>query len=712
MESLSEHPRSIASRLGKYEIIARLGKGGMARIYLGVARGVGGFHKLVVLKRLESSDDSFRQMFLDEARLAALLHHPNVVNTYEVSETEGSYFIAMEYLEGQSLDEIIREIKNQGRALEPPFCARVLADALIGLHYVHELCDYAGAPLNIVHRDISPHNLFLTYEGNVKVLDFGVAKAEGNIAETGAGILKGKLAYMAPEQAGEEPVDRRADVFSVGAVLWETLTLQRLRSEQTAAGVLNEALHAPLPDLASLRPGLDLHFETVLWRALSRSPQRRYQTAQEMRQALLDYLSAHPCSQEDLADFMHARFGALRSRTQRQINECLRRSENQGPVISITTEEDNTTALVAQVDALPRDLPLLDSGSLPLTSEDVTTPLAPDAMGPSTAPPPPLPDASGATRSRSLIFAEAPEEAGHGKRWLVVTSLVAGAALVWFWLQRSSLAEISKLASQARPDPALTTPPETLLRLHGSNTIGQELAPSLVEAFLKKKGLTGIERSGMQDNGVVKGRDPHDGKLRQIEVAARGSATAFTDLTAGACDVGMSSRRIKPEEATELMAKGLGDLQSPAGEHVLGLDGIAVIVHPNSPLQRIDLATLRRVFTGEISDYRALVVRPVRFTSTRATTARARSTPSSTYAWQIRPSRPTRRAMPTARSCLARLRAISRLSASLASPTCAAPKHWPSLNQGPSRFTRPPSRWPRRATRFRADSTSTSRSSG
>ena len=178
-------------RLGKYEVIARLGKGGMALVLLAVSRGPGGFNKLVVLKSLETQDEAFRRMFLDEARLAALLHHPNVVNTYEVSDTGGQYFIAMEYLDGQALDKVIRETKKLGVLLQPRLCARLIADALSGLHYTHELCDYTGEPLGVVHRDISPHNLFLTYEGSVKLLDFGVAKTAAKTTSTDAGVLKG-----------------------------------------------------------------------------------------------------------------------------------------------------------------------------------------------------------------------------------------------------------------------------------------------------------------------------------------------------------------------------------------------------------------------------------------------------------------------------------------------------------------------------------------
>jgi phosphate transport system substrate-binding protein len=609
VDQLVDSSGPVPPRLGKYDVIARLGKGGMAQIHLGLARGMGGFHKLVVLKRLESSDESFRHMFLDEARLAALLHHPNVVDTYEVSEAAGSYFIAMEYLEGQSLDKIIREMRKRGRQLEPPFCARLVADALSGLHYMHELRDYAGTPLEVVHRDVSPHNLFLTYAGHVKVLDFGVAQSTAQVAETEVGVLKGKLAYMAPEQAAAEPIDRRADVYSAGAVLWELLTLERLRTRESASSVLDEAIAGSVPDLASVRPGLDRRFDNVLWRALAKSPRRRYQTAQEMRDALLEYLVAHPCSQEDLAEFMQTRFAELRSRTQRQINACLLRAEAQDPVISVTDEEDSS---LPQVSGVPRGLPILDSSSLPMLASDspparddvATRPLAPAAMLPSNSPPP-LRQSSSAARSRSPVFAEEPEAASDKSGLVVAGALLALVALLVLWLQRPSPNSRTP-NDKAYGDPATTRTVETLLRLHGSNTIGQELAPRLVEAFLKKRGYANVELTGTAEQSRIEARDPADGKLRQVEVRAHGSTTAFADLAAGTCDVGLSSRRIKPEEAAELERKGMGDLQSPAGEHVLGLDGIAVIVHPNSTLHRIDLSNLRRAFTGQLSDFAGL----------------------------------------------------------------------------------------------------------
>lgn len=606
LSSIGDSAPTPASRVGKYEVIARLGKGGMAQIHLAITRGPGGFNKLVVLKHLESSDDSFRQMFLDEARLAALLHHPNVVQTYEVSETNDSYFIAMEYLEGQPLDKVIREMKKRGQQLEPRVCARIVADALSGLHYTHELRDYSGTPLDVVHRDVSPHNLFVTYDGNVKVLDFGVAKTSAKINETAVGVLKGKLGYMAPEQAAAQPTDRRADIFAMGIVLWELLTLERFRTADSAAGVLGEALRGSLPDLTRVRPGVPRQLEQVLWQALAHDPRRRYQTAQEMRDELVQYLVLEPCSSEELAERMQHDFGVLREKLQRQIGQCLERAEAQDPRVIVTEEATDGWLPLPDFGPIERSLPLLDSGSLPVRRDDATTPLAPGAMFPSNPPPPAGPEGSIGHRSRALTFAEETGPAGGGlRRFLMLGGFVAVAILALVWSRRPS-AEPPLPGKAAAPlDPAKASRGELLLRLHGSNTIGQELAPRLVEAFLKQQGYADVKRDAPGERALVRARDPRDGKPRAIEIVARGSTTAFADLGDGNCDVGLSSRRIKPEEVARLRDQGLGDLESAAAEHVLGLDGIAVIVHPNSPLQHIDLDTLRGIFTGQLADYSA-----------------------------------------------------------------------------------------------------------
>src|SRR5690349_9631966 len=206
-------------RVGRYRILSELGRGGMSNVFLAVASGPGGVNKLVVLKALLpdlSTEPYALAMFLDEARLAARLNHANVVQTYEVGTEGDRHVIVMEYLEGQPLSAVLRRAGSAGLPFTLPSYLRVIVSMLEGLHYAHELTSYDGSPLMFVHRDVSPQNVFLTYDGQVKLLDFGIAKAATSQNHTAAGVIKGKLAYMAPEQMVASRIDRRADVYSVG----------------------------------------------------------------------------------------------------------------------------------------------------------------------------------------------------------------------------------------------------------------------------------------------------------------------------------------------------------------------------------------------------------------------------------------------------------------------------------------------------------------
>jgi serine/threonine protein kinase len=313
-----------AASFGKYNLFASLGRGGMADVFLSVARGPMGFNKLAVIKRLRAAladDPQFREMFLDEARLAARLNHPNVVHTYEVGDQDGVYFIAMEYLEGQPLNKVIREAVKRNEIFDQCFCARVISDALAGLNHAHELADYDGRPLNIIHRDISPHNIFVTYGGQVKVVDFGIAKAALSSTETEVGVLKGKVAYMSPEQAMAGPIDQRADIFAMGIVLWELLTRQRLMTGDSAASTLNRLLNAPIPSVSTLREDVDPELDAIVGRALEKDPQYRFQTAQEMRDALDTFIRAtgDKFRQDEVGRRMTTMFAKVREEVQRQI---------------------------------------------------------------------------------------------------------------------------------------------------------------------------------------------------------------------------------------------------------------------------------------------------------------------------------------------------------------------------------------------------------
>lgn len=323
-------PANQETAIGKYHVFATLGRGGMADVFLSVARGPVGFNKLVVIKRLRAQlaeDPIFRDMFLDEARLAARLSHPNIVNTFEVGEHKNVFFIAMEYLEGQALNKVLREAIKQNLEIPPAYAARIVADALAGLAYAHELRDYDGAPLGIIHRDISPHNLFVTYDGHTKVVDFGIAKARSTSTSTEVGVLKGKVAYMAPEQAMASVLDARADLFAMGIVLWELIARQRLFPGDNAAATLHRLMSEPIPRVSSIVPSVPPALDDLIARALEKDPDRRFASATSMRQALENWMMQEGVAvrNDDIAALLAMLFSAVRDDVQGKVRQYMSR---------------------------------------------------------------------------------------------------------------------------------------------------------------------------------------------------------------------------------------------------------------------------------------------------------------------------------------------------------------------------------------------------
>lgn len=284
-----------ARAFGKYRLLAELGRGGMADVHLAVAIGPAGFSKLQVIKRLRpgmTDIEEMRSMMLDEARLAARLNHKNIVQTNEVGIVDEQYFLAMEYLDGQPYHRILKRAAQLGRTIPLPFAVKILCEILSGLHYAHEAKDYDGHPLGVVHRDVSPQNVFVTYDGQVKVVDFGIAKAARRLVETQTGIIRGKITYMAPEQAFASEVDRRADIFSVGVLLWEAVAGERLWGNLSDPEIVARLLHE-IPSVATVRPDAPADLVDLCARALARDPARRPATAAEMRSELEGYLAVH-----------------------------------------------------------------------------------------------------------------------------------------------------------------------------------------------------------------------------------------------------------------------------------------------------------------------------------------------------------------------------------------------------------------------------------
>jgi serine/threonine protein kinase len=317
-------PDGDARVFGRYRLFAKLGSGGQADVFLAIARGTLGIDKLVVIKRVKpglAADAASLGTFLDEARLTLRLNHPNLVHTYEVGREAGAHFISMEHVEGLSLRELFRCPRT--RSFEPALWLRVIADALSGLQHAHGLRDYDGKPLGIVHRDISPHNIVVSYDGVTKLLDFGIATASFTGPMTEPGVVTGKVAYMAPEQALGNP-DRRSDLFAMGVVLWEMLSGRRLFDGEPA-DVLRRLAHEPIPRLASVAPQLDPELDELVARALEKDPAARYQTANEMRQTIERYLrkAGQIVRELEVGETISSAFHDVRARLQARIHHAM-----------------------------------------------------------------------------------------------------------------------------------------------------------------------------------------------------------------------------------------------------------------------------------------------------------------------------------------------------------------------------------------------------
>lgn len=315
--------------VGKYRVLSELGRGGMANVYLAVTRSHNAVSKLVVLKALLpdlASEPSALTAFLDEARLAAQLNHGNVVQTYEVGTEGDRHVIVMEYLEGQSLGNIVKRSAANGKPLSLAFHLRIILNVLEGLQYAHELRAYDGVPLMLVHRDISPQNVFVTYDGQVKVLDFGIAKATSSTVHTATGIVKGKIAYMSPEQMVGESVDRRADIYSVGCMLWAAAVEKKLWKDMSDVQIMRAVMNGEVPPPQSVNPLCDPELSRITMKALAFDSSDRYQSAFQLQEELEHFCEqrAIPNRPRDLGRYVSDLFAdtreALRTRVEQQLS--------------------------------------------------------------------------------------------------------------------------------------------------------------------------------------------------------------------------------------------------------------------------------------------------------------------------------------------------------------------------------------------------------
>lgn len=289
MPDLRPEPHHGVRIVGRYALYGKLATGGMATVHFGRLLGPVGFSRTVAIKRLHpqyAKDPEFVAMFLDEARLAARIQHPNVVATLDVVALEEELLLVMDYIRGEAFSRLLRAARRKG--IEPPmsFIAAIVSGMLHGLHAAHEVTDERGQPLRVVHRDVSPQNVLVGVDGVPRLLDFGVAKAGARVQVTKDGQVKGKLSYMSPEQLTGQPVDRRADLFAAGVVLWEALTGKRLFLADDTQEIIHRIVDLPVPPPSLLNPAVPPAFDKIVARALEKDPNARYSTAREFAVAI------------------------------------------------------------------------------------------------------------------------------------------------------------------------------------------------------------------------------------------------------------------------------------------------------------------------------------------------------------------------------------------------------------------------------------------
>jgi eukaryotic-like serine/threonine-protein kinase len=301
-----------AETFGKYRLLEKVAVGGMAEIYRAKTVGMGGFEKLLAIKRIHpqfGEEDEIAQMLVDEARIAVHLTHPNIAQIFDLGCIDGHYFIAMEFIDGVDLHQIHRTLADQGGSIPVAPLVFIVAEALGGLHYAHTRTDPDGKPLQIVHRDVSPQNIMISHEGEVKLVDFGIAKAEMRAQqETQHGIIKGKFYYMSPEQAHAHHVDARTDVFAAGMVLYEMLAGENPYGGIEEYQLLKAVRKADFPPVSAVRPDLDAQLAQIVTRATRRGADYRFQSARQMQLALMEYLDHHsgPYRRMELAEFIRS----------------------------------------------------------------------------------------------------------------------------------------------------------------------------------------------------------------------------------------------------------------------------------------------------------------------------------------------------------------------------------------------------------------------
>ena len=470
--------------IGRYVVVRKLAEGGMAEIFLAAAQGPEGFEKEVVIKRIRpgfANDPSFVQMFVEEAKVVSRLSHANIVQIIDFARHEETYYLAMEYVRGRSLSEAHKRARELSVPLPPVLVAHLGQEVARGLAYAHRLSD-GGHPLELVHRDVTPHNILLSYDGAVKLTDFGIAKASNRA--TSSGMLKGKFAYMSPEQARGERVDPRTDVFALGVTLWELLTSGRLFDAESDVGVLRAVQEREVLAPSVLNPEVDEELDRVILRALDRDVSRRYQSAQELERALAHVVlrTARSPDDTDVGLWMRELFPIEAKRAEPSVSRSVpppASSRRPTPALVAAAAEGIAEHLVGLEPEVPPDAFSVSASSRTVLSGGSTrneashrTPVTrtPITRSPVESPPPLSP--SLAERLQQLRAAAVARVAGHRIPAAVAATgvlLLVGVGVTWTVTRRSTspgTASSTAAREPARPDdtalnltPKLEPPP-------------------------------------------------------------------------------------------------------------------------------------------------------------------------------------------------------------------------------------------------------------
>jgi len=338
-------PTIKGTRFGKYTLINRIAVGGMAEIFLARQEGLEGFEKTICIKRIRphlSSQVSFVRMFLNEAKLAAQLNHPNIVQIYDLGRIGESYFIAMEYISGRDTSRVIPKAEKAGIPFPLVYAVKIVSSVCEGLYFAHNRTDAYGKALNIVHRDITPENVMVSFNGTVKILDFGIAKATSQIEQTRAGEIKGKLSYMSPEQCMGKPLDHRSDIFSLGVVAYEWITGYKLFTGENEMAILKAIIDGKIYPPSYFKEDVPEAVERILMKALEKDREKRYQSAWDFQYDVDQFLAAQEFAPSNihLSNFMKQLF----SDEEEQEQQLLQRVAQAGPVQEEVLEPEEVGA--------------------------------------------------------------------------------------------------------------------------------------------------------------------------------------------------------------------------------------------------------------------------------------------------------------------------------------------------------------------------------